>query len=501
MLTGETSHTSTALSRLSPPARRARRVRNESPTVHHRPHVLSSRQLPAAVAPLDRPRSSWGVLRHRAFCLYFVGSLASNLGTWVQNTAQVLLMYQLTRSVFAVGLVITAQFGGSLLLGPWAAVIASRYGGKKMLIATQVGSGLVAAALAGLQAAGRLGAPALIIGAMALGLAFTFSLPVQTAMVPRLARDTEAAMAMNSVSYNAGRALAPLLCVAVIIFTGFTWAFALNAISFGVFAAMLVLVIPGPAAVKAPPSARARDGLVAALRQPRIMLTLAMVAAVTFADDPILILGPALARQLDASSNWAGFFLSALGFGTILGSLRIGARRRASSNTAQADTSARSRRAARSLLALVACVFLFALGISTWLSLLAAFGAGVAALRTGAVTQTQLVRQRPDHIASVMALWAIAWAGMKPLASFLDGSVASSHGLLAAVAAVSVLAVILGISEIFLPRQLREPIRGRAKRWAETREPRYQAAAAASTPLRAGHKMPRAIVTIAPSGK
>jgi MFS family permease len=433
----------------------------------------------------ERPRSSWGVLRYPAFRLYFAGSLVSNLGTWVQNTAQVLLMYQLTHSVFAVGVVISAQFAGSLFLGPTAAVVASRFGGKKMLITAQLVSALVAVGLAVLQAANHLGAPALTAGALVLGLAFTFGLPVQTALVPRLAPDTEAAMAMNSVSYNAGRALAPVLCVAVIAFTGFTWAFALNAISFAVFAATLVLVTPGPGEEPRRP-ARARSGLVEALRQPRIMLTLAMVAAVTFADDPILILGPALARQLNASSDWTGYFLSALGLGTILGSLRIGAKRRASKHrTGQPTaTSDRSRRAARSLLLLVACMFIFASGISLWVSLLAAFGVGVAALRTGAVTQTQLVRQ-PAHTASVMALWAIAWAGMKPLASFTDGWVASGHGLMTAVAVVSVLALFLGIFEICLPATCREWLKIRGRRWATVWERRYQAATI-PTPLAAG---------------
>src|SRR6478752_407273 len=79
----------------------------------------------------EGPRSSWHVLCYPAFRLYFAGSLVSNLGTWVQNTAQVLLMYELTRSVLAVGLVISAQFSGSLFLGPWAAVVASRIGGRK----------------------------------------------------------------------------------------------------------------------------------------------------------------------------------------------------------------------------------------------------------------------------------------------------------------------------------------------------------------------------------
>ena len=292
----------------------------------HRPLIPGSGPPDTPAARQDRPRSSWGVLRYPAFRLYFAGSLVSNLGTWVQNTAQVLLMYQLTHSVLAVGVVISAQFAGSLFLGPTAAVVASRLGGRRMLISAQLVSALVAAGLAVLQAAGHLSAPALTAGALVLGLAFTFGLPVQTALVPRLAPDTEAALAMNSVSYNAGRALAPILCVAVIAFTGFTWAFALNAVSFAVFAATLFLLTPGPGE-ETRRRARARDGFVQALRQPRIMLTLAMVAAVTFADDPILILGPALAHQLNASSDWTGYFLSALGLGTILGSFRIGAKK------------------------------------------------------------------------------------------------------------------------------------------------------------------------------
>jgi hypothetical protein len=89
---------------------------------------MISKSVPAVMPDTrpERPRSSWGVLRYPAFRLYFAGSLVSNLGTWVQNTAQVLLMYQLTHSVFAVGVVISAQFAGSLFLGPTAAVVAGK---------------------------------------------------------------------------------------------------------------------------------------------------------------------------------------------------------------------------------------------------------------------------------------------------------------------------------------------------------------------------------------
>src|SRR5690348_15562092 len=98
-------------------------------------------------------RSAWRALESRQFRAYFAGSVISNLGTWLQNTAQVILAYKLTGSAFAVGLVSCAQFSGTLLLGPWAAVVASRLGGKRMLIATQLFSASVAALLTVLSAA------------------------------------------------------------------------------------------------------------------------------------------------------------------------------------------------------------------------------------------------------------------------------------------------------------------------------------------------------------
>jgi predicted MFS family arabinose efflux permease len=412
------------------------------------------------LARMGARRSAWKVLRYPEFKRYFIGSLISNFGTWLQNTAQVLLTYQLTHSVLAIGLVTTAQFSGSLVLGPFAAKIASRIGGKKMLIGTQVVSAIAAFGMAVLERAGLLNEYVLIAGALCLGVAFTFALPVQTAMVPRLVSkaDTEAAMAMNSVSYNAGRAVAPALSVLVIVTIGFRWAFFLNAASFVIFAAMLTAI--HPAREREPrPVAHARDGLVEALRRPRVLLFLAMVAAVTLADDPILILGPAVAHNLPGASNdWAGYFLSALGMGTVLGSFL-----RPTKNARRATTSYSTRRAARWLLLLAIAVGFFAVAWNKWVSLAAAFIAGVAALRTGAVTQTQLVRRHPERTASVMALWAIAWAGSKPIASFLDGYLASTIGIWCAVGVLTSFAIVLALFEIFLPEGKKKSIRVRAR--------------------------------------
>jgi MFS family permease len=405
--------------------------------------------------------SAWRALRHRDFRWYFFGSLTSNLGTWMQTIAQVVLVYQLTRSVFAVGMVTSAQFAGTLFLGPWAAVVASRIGGRRMLIASQLASAVVAGFLAVLESTDSLSENGLILGALALGLLFTFALPVQTALVPRLVpenqRDAEAAMAMNSVSYNVGRALAPALSVVVIATIGFKWAFAINSVSFLIYAVALVGIHPRSPGEPAEPT-RVRDGGRVALETPRILLLLAMVAAVTLADDPVLILGPPLAHQLHVSSGWPGYFLSALGLGTVLGSMWP---RRGPKSWGKSQT---SRRAAGWLLLLAGAVVLFSIGIATWVSLAAAFAAGVAALGTGAVTQTQLVRLRPRYAASVMALWAVCWAGSKPIASLVDGWLASvvPHLWIAAVV-LALPAVLLAGAEIVLPRKAKDSIRSKAK--------------------------------------
>jgi MFS family permease len=436
--------------------------------------------------------SAWNALNYPGFRLYFIGSLISNLGTWMQTTAQVVLVYRLTHSVFAVGFVTSAQFAPSLLLGPWAtAPVASRIGGRRMLIATQLASAAIAGLLGLLAALDSLTETGLAAGALATGLLFTFALPVQTAMVPRLVpdsqRDTEAAMAMNSVSYNSGRALAPVVCVAVIATIGFTWAFALNAVSFVIFAATLACMRIRKAD-KPTRAASIKDGYRAALDGPRILLLLAMVAAVTFADDPVLILGPALASHLHAASSWPGYFLSALGLGTVIGSLRpardpeslgnswisrtAGAAGRIPRRAAgllhgsQAPAaggrkeSLTSRRAAAWLFVLSASVIVFATGISAEVSLLAAFIAGFAALNTGAVTQSQLVRTRPRYAASVMALWAVCWAGMKPLASLADGWLAShTHHLWMAAIILNLFPLVLVLAELCLPVNAREAVR------------------------------------------
>jgi MFS family permease len=376
----------------------------------------------ARVSPDADRRWSWDALAYPDFRRYFVGSVASNLGTWLQNTAQALLAYKLTHSVLAIGAVVCAQFSWVLILGPWTGVIVSRARSlQRLLIGTQFISAAAATAMALLQFAGLLTEEWLIVGALVLGLAYCFALPATSVLVPAFVPEHEirAAMALDSASYNIGRCAAPLLAVLVVSRIGFGWAFTINAASFLILAAALARAQP---CSDLSPNNKAKivDGWRVVSRDRRIQLLLAIVAAVTITADPVLVLGPALGRHFSLPETWAGYFLSALGFGTLVASF-VPVRR-----------PSRVRHAIYPLLLLWAAVTLFALGFNRWLSLAAALVAGMACLLTGSVARallyTFIPRQEQPQRSAVMAIWGVAWAGTKPLASLADGVLATFVG-------------------------------------------------------------------------
>jgi MFS family permease len=138
-----------------------------------------------------------------SFRLYFFGSVTSDFGTWLQNSAQVLLAYQLTHSVLTVGFITFAQFTSPLVLGPWTGVLTDKFGGRRTLLTTQVASAVVSATLAALDLGGVLNPWGLGFGAVVGGLAFTFALPARN--VPTVdGRDPRGASAYPAPSDHAG---------------------------------------------------------------------------------------------------------------------------------------------------------------------------------------------------------------------------------------------------------------------------------------------------------
>ena len=153
-----------------------------------------------------------------------------------------------------------AQFVGFLPLSRWIPALSERLGERRILLGSQLASAGIATALAFLLVHGSLTYRGLMVGAMAIGIAYTFALPVKTMLTPQLVppEDAAAALAMNALSYGAGWTLAPVLCIPIFATIGVAWAFALDAFSFILLTIIILKLRPRVAATPVRKSSHAK---------------------------------------------------------------------------------------------------------------------------------------------------------------------------------------------------------------------------------------------------
>src|SRR5580693_894696 len=171
-------------------------------------------------------------LRSANYRVWAAGALVSNVGTWMQRTAQDwLVLTQLTRNnATALGLVMALQFGPHILLLPWTGFAADRLDRRKLLIGTQAGMGALALALSMLTIAGQVQLWQVYVIAFAQGCVTAFDAPARHTFVAELVGDADLAnaVALNSTSFNAGRMIGPAVAGVIIAAVGSGWAFLIN---------------------------------------------------------------------------------------------------------------------------------------------------------------------------------------------------------------------------------------------------------------------------------
>lgn len=369
--------------------------------------------------------SSLRVLAQRNFGPYFVGNLLSNCGTWFQNIAQALLIYRLTHSTFLVGVVSFAQFAGIILLAPWSGGAADRFDRKRLIIGTQLGAMIVTGALALLAIVGWDTVPVIIGLALLLGIVTAFGSPAMNAIVPSLVsrNDLPAAIAMNSVTFNMARAVGPVLGALVVARLGIPWAFGLNCLSYAALIGALLIVHPRQHERRAGGRPKLRDSLDLIRQDMRLAALLGVVASVSFALDPVTTLAPAFATQVfHHSDTLAGYLIGAFGMGAVIAALFA---------TGRSETPYRRISIMLTLLAVGIATYAFLSPLVLAFLALGVAGFGYLAGQTRATTLLQLGVE--DHQRGrIMALWSVCFLGTRPIASLIDGGLASLVGIHAA---------------------------------------------------------------------
>lgn len=188
-------------------------------------------------------------LRSFNYRVWAAGALVSNVGTWIQRTAQDwLVLTQLTHhDASAVGIVMSLQFGPQLLMLPWTGYAADRFNQRRLLMTTQALMGALALALGVLTVTGVVRLWHVYLFAFLFGCASAFDAPVRQTFVAELVGDRELAnaVALNSTSFNAARMIGPAAAGFIIAWVGTGWAFLTNGISFVAVLASLSLLRTG----------------------------------------------------------------------------------------------------------------------------------------------------------------------------------------------------------------------------------------------------------------
>ncbi len=377
------------------------------------------------------------MLRDRNFAPFFLGNLTSNTGNWLFNVTAAVVVFRLTGSAFMVGLVSVAQFLPLVLFSPFAGALSDRLDRRWLLLVSQGFATMSAAALAvavvvvGVD--GLPGAWPVVATAFGIGTGMAVSQPAMNSLVPALVEPDALATAvsLHSLTYNVGRAVGPAGAGVLLVTLGAEIAFVLNAASFLVLIAGVLLVheLPRERGESADRSVRAGVRFVRSDRS--TLLLLAGVGTAGFAADPAITLAPPLAETLGGGDVLVSAIVSGFGVAAIPAALSSGRLqdRFGSEAVAGAGTALMAIGLGAAALAPAPVVALTGFCLT---------GAGFVFAVTGFTTALQ--RRLPEELRGrVMALWGVAFLGNRPIAAAIDGGAADLVGpRLAMVVAITV---------------------------------------------------------------
>lgn len=187
-------------------------------------------------------------LKGRNYRIWFAGALLSNVGGWMQSTAQnwVVLTELSNHTAAAVGITMALQFGPQLLLVPFSGAVADRFDKRRVLLVTQSLLMLCAAGLGVLLVTGVAELWHLYGFALALGIVNAFDSTARQAFVSDLVGPAQLsnAIALNSASFNSARLIGPAIAGLLIAAVGSGWVFLINAVSFLAVIAALIAIRP-----------------------------------------------------------------------------------------------------------------------------------------------------------------------------------------------------------------------------------------------------------------
>lgn len=267
--------------------------------------------------------------------IWFAGALVSNIGGWMQATAQdwVVLTELTDNDATAMGVTMALQFGPPLVLVSLTGWVADRFDRRHILFATQSALLALAIAVGVLLLNGLMTLPMMFGFALAFGIVNAFDAPARQAFVSDMVStgDTSNAVALNSASFNLARMVGPAVGGLLIVAIGSGWVFIVNAAT---FLAMLLALLMMRRSLLAPRvKNRSRGGLAAGFRYVwgrgdlRVVFVIVFLIGAFGMNFPIF--ASTMALEFGQGADGYGVLSSVLAIGSLIGALLAARRDRA----------------------------------------------------------------------------------------------------------------------------------------------------------------------------
>lgn len=267
--------------------------------------------------------------------IWFIGALVSNVGGWMQATAQdwVVLTELTDNDAAAMGVTMALQFGPPLVLVSVTGWVADRFDRRRILLTTQSLLLLFALAAGILLLTGVMTLPLMFGFALAFGVVNAFDAPARQAFVSDMVStgDTSNAVALNSASFNLARMIGPAVGGLLIVAIGSGWVFIANAATF--LAMMLALLLMRRRLLAPRVKSRNRGGLAAGFRYVwgrgdlRVVFIMVFLIGAFGMNFPIF--ASTMALEFGRGADGYGLLSSILAIGSLTGALLAARRERA----------------------------------------------------------------------------------------------------------------------------------------------------------------------------
>jgi MFS family permease len=300
-----------------------------------RPHEPNAEETTEAIIEGDVPYrrgTAQAALRNRDFRIFWGGTFASNVGTWMQNVLLGAFGYELTGSATFVGILFFAQLGPLLFVANVGGVLADVVDRRKLLIITQLAQLVLSGVLAALAATDDPSRVAIVVCVLAIGIGNALSAPGIAAILPTLVpkADLPGAVSLQSVQMNLSRVIGPAIGAVIYSQVSAAPVFALNAATYLFAVAGVVLARYhqyAPGEVEETGLARLLSGFRLAWRDPLIRRILTILVLFSFFSLSFVGLMPAIAAEnlgIRPRSIQYGVLYALFGLGAATGAIAVG---------------------------------------------------------------------------------------------------------------------------------------------------------------------------------